>query len=367
MIQSKSVSATSRCGTRQRNRVGGTLVCTDSTLQSAISRSLSSAQPSPWDDHSPFTMSAAPSMAGIPNPTAERVVMKTFLNTLQVSAVVESSSAAAYGQEEEEEDLEEKESIHASEEKSLVVIMEEEQQSRALVAVSSVVSVPEDEEQDSSETIVSSDDEKEAFNNNNIDKEKKRYHGRLVHAIRTKNAPKAKVAFRECLENDVLLSKRYLMKLFNVLVYHDTIAALAVLKHYRSSTGTPAASSIYATLCQQVGKVPWKIAQSGQFTKFCHDLREELIELPQEGHYQRRCFPIFLVSLVQQPMHRVGRMARGLYNFMEANDYPLSVGKMCHILAVTKYTRQDDLPFPTILARIVKEGALCCVVGLLSL
>ena len=136
------------------------------------------------------------------------------------------------------------------------------------------------------------------------------------------------------------------MTLFDGLVPTDPIIALSILQEYKKVAGKPAPSLMYAKLCKSVGKIEWKIAKKGIFTKLCHDLREELVGL-ENDYYRKRCFPLLLTSLLAQPMPRIGRMARGLYAHMEQHDYALSEGTMCHILRLSKYTRQDDLSFST--------------------
>lgn len=285
--------------------------------------------------------------------------MKTFLNTLQVSAAESSSNTVETNYHQSEESIVIEESTtEVSEEWGLQVIRKEQ---TSLVAVSSVVTAPdqpvEHDTIDSSEaTSIPSSTEQTPDHTSPTVVQKNPSHGRLVYAIRTKNPEMAQLAFRECLQNDVTISSYYLVQLFNVVIPDDLITALAALKHYRQVTGgEPANSALYARLCEQVGKVDWTLARTGQFTKMVNDLREELVELP-ERDYQRRCFPHLLVSLVQQPMHRIGRMARGLYSFMVKNDFPMPIGKMRYILSISRYTRQDDLPFPAILSRLAETG-----------
>ena len=308
-------------------------------------RAFSSAQPSPWDDSSPFAMSSASSLSQIPNPTAERVVMKSFLDTLQVSAV--NSNAV-------ENEAQMQETVIESVKEEVTEVTKEQEMS--LVAVSSVTTVPaQDAEQDTADPGEANDTS--ITSNAHPEIEKNPFPGRLVHALRTKDPAKAKEAFRECLKNNVELQQHLCLQLFNLVMPSDPITGLAALKHYRKIMGRPANIAVYAKLCESVGKVDWKVARTGQFTRMCNELREELVELKDE-EYQKKCFPIFLVSLVEQPMHRIGRMASGLYKFMEENDFPLSTGKMCHLLNASKYTRQD-LSFPAILARLVNKGTEC--------
>jgi len=356
VVQARGAS-TSRCCAQQSKRLGAItvpsqLLCSSFPVaENNVSvRSLSSAQPSSWDDASPFTMSSAPSLSQIQNPTAERIVMKTFLNTLQVtSAVCSDTVETDYQSEETIVETVVEESSQVSEEWALQVIKEE---TTSVVAVSSVVNVPIEEaepQQDLSESHATSDaKESEPVL-------QKDFHGDLLYAIRINHPVKARLAFRECLQNNVTMKQHLLEKLFNLVMPHDPITGLAALIQIRKVRGKPATSAMYCSLCESVGKVNWKVARTGQYTKMCSDLREELAELDPET-YQKRLFPVLLVSLVQQPMHRIGLMAKGLYNYMEKNDFPLSTGKLCHLISVSRYTRQDDLSFPTILSRLVNEG-----------
>lgn len=328
-------------------------------------RYLSSAQPFSAEDHiSPFT--DASSAVSIQNPTAERVVMKTLFDTLKVSSVERSALVGAEST--ETIAIQDESATSVSEEYSLQVV-EEYESSIAVVSSLDTASLEQEEEEELTE--MSPDDTTVDTTENPIAQQQeeqerpyanaiqKKTHGMLVHAIRTGNPVKARHAFHECLRNDVAMSRKYLRLLFHVLVEgKDPMTALKVLQHYRQVIGEPASSGMYASLCSTVGLVDWEVAASGQYTKLCLDLREELVDLPQDGDYQRRCYPVFLVSLVKQPMHRVGKMARGLYNFMQAHDYPLSVGTMVYLLRNSKYSRQDDLPYASILARVVEEGMM---------
>ena len=139
-------ASTGRCCAHQaqnnRRRLGANIIITrlSARHQQEGIRPLSSAQPSSWEDSSPFTMSLDPSLKQVP--TSERVVMKTFLNTLQLNSVSVETRV-----EEDMEDMEHEQSTNDSaaeytrpENSALQVIQTEI--SSALVAVSSVVSAP---------------------------------------------------------------------------------------------------------------------------------------------------------------------------------------------------------------------------------
>lgn len=316
-------------------------------------RTLSSAQPSSWQDSSPFTMSPEPYLKQIPNPTAERVVMKTLLYTLQLNSVnvetnVEEDIQHQSTNSTTENTLLENACREGLQQHALQVIQTEK--STALVAVSPVMSVPresdEPDKQDSNEPT-----EKETT----IARPRHVSHQRLLRAMKDKKLHEAKSAYRDCLANNQHIAKKHLLSLFDGVVPKDPIIGLSILQEYTKVVGKPAPVRMYAKVCKSVGNVEWKIAKMDIFTIMCHDLREELVGLENE-YYRRKCFPILLISLLQQPLPRIGRMARGLYAHMEQNDYALSFETMCHIIRVSKFMRQDDLSFPMILARLVEQG-----------
>ena len=360
IVQARSASTGRRCCAPPTKRLGvprrRPVLCSASTFPQAIAsqRALSSAQPTPWDDGSPFLMSTAPSLAQMENPTAERVVMKTFLDTLQ-GTVVQSNPVETEPRVLAEpsfiETVVEEETTIISDDAGMNVV-EEEQTSAVTV---SLIAAHENETEHSTETTITSDEnDAEQQSHGHASFKKVPFFGPLAHATRTKNAKEATRIYRECIQQNTVIPPNQLVQLFNLVVAYDPITALIVLRNNRRVNGEPAHSALYARLCQSVGTVHWKLGQSGQFTKTVHDLKDDLLGLDES--YQRLCFPILLVSLVQQPMYRIGTMASGLYKFMVENDYPLSHGKMCHLLNVSRYTRQDDLSFPHILARLVDEG-----------
>lgn len=316
-------------------------------------RALSSAQPSSWQDSSPFTISPEPYLKQIPNPTAERVVMKTLLCTLQLNSVNVETNL--------EEDIQHQSTNSTTEntplentcreglqQNELQVIQTEK--STALVSVSPVVSVPlESHEPDKQDRNEPKGKETAVARPRHVS------HQRLLRAMNDKQLHEAKSAYRDCLANNQHIEKKHLLRLFDGVVSTDPIIALSILKEYKKMVGKPAPTRMYVKVCKSIGKIDWKIAKKDIFTTMCHDLREELVGLENE-YYRRKCFPILLISLLQQPMPHIGRMARGLYAHMEQNDYALSFETMCDIIRVSKFSRQHDLSFPRVLARLVEQG-----------
>ena len=324
---------------------------------------LSSSSSATWED-GPFT---APSLAEIENPTAERVVMKSFMDTLHTASCEAdssqhftsfsaSSSSDAPGEIvlEAERVVEEimeitEEEIYVAHEESISVTMsttetltEEESSDEDVVAAvdsqDDTIAADQDAPLDSTKTIL----------------ETETVHGKLNLAIRTKDVAKARGAFLECLQKQVPIEPSLLIELFNVLNPRDPITALRVLQHKIDATGEPAHPALYAQLCEAVGNVHWSLAKTPEFPQMVNALRQDLLGL--DVSYQKRCYPVLLVAVIKQPISRIGRLAQGLYSFMEQRDFPISAQKLCHLLAVSKYKRQGDMSFPKILARVVKEG-----------
>ena len=181
-------------------------------------------------------------------------------------------------------------------------------------------------------------------------------HGNLVRAIRDNDAEKANHFFLQCKHHKVPIEVKHLRGLFNLAISkQDPITALRALQCYKEVTDDSATHELmYAQVCEAVGLVHWRVANMGLFVRMVLDLQQDLRELDEKC--RKRCFPVLLVSLLRQPVHRIGRMAKGLYHFMEQNDYPLTPDKMAHILVFSKYHRQDDLSFPSVLARLVDTG-----------
>lgn len=340
-------------------------LCLSTDLCRALS---SSAQQSSWVE-GPFAMTTAPALSHIQNPTAERVVMKSFVDTLRATARVE---AGCLDFEAESDSLEETivvtesvvETAEVSEQGARLIHEEHVSVSLSTTAVpqegadrnvsnDSSVRTDQDVSNDSSMTDTAPD----ASKNNKSDViQRNTLHGNLVCAIRDSDVEKASHFFLECTKHKIPIEDKHLLGLFNNAINkQDPITALRALQCYREVTDDPATHELmYARLCEAVGLVPWSIARSGLFVKMVLDLQQDLTGLDEKS--RRRCFPVLLVSLIQQPIARIGRMAKGLYQFMEQNDYPLTAHKMSHILSVSKYKRQNDLSFPSMLARLVNTG-----------
>jgi hypothetical protein len=333
-------------------------------------RSLSSsAQQSPWEE-GPFATTTAPVLSHIQNPTAERVVMKSFVDTLGATAHLVSGSFQV--ETTESGSLEETIVVTKSVQETTEILQEgarlvhEEHVSVSLSTVAeSEESTDCNTDDASNDLTVTTDQDSSSVKNTAPDPKNNKttnviqsntLHESLLRAIREKNAEKASHYFSECTKHKVPVEDRHLLGLFNNAINHqDPITALQALRCYKEvNDNVKTTLFMYARVCEAVGQIHWRLAQTGQFTKMVHDLQHDLMGLDET--FRIRCFPILLISLVQQPIHRIGRMAKGLYQFMEQNDYPLTVNKLSHLLFICKYKRQDDLSFPSVLARLTSMG-----------
>ena len=177
----------------------------------------------------------------------------------------------------------------------------------------------------------------------------------LQAAIQQNNVPAAMHLYRSALRDGREPQLPLLNALFTLLVsQQQPFDAHVVLKHYQRLDNNSLNASFYERLCDCMRHMdPLKHSYND-----IHDLTRDVVKhvqrLDSEG--QSRCIPVLVSALAMQRAVRVGHFAKRLYYHMMEHGFSVTEGYWEHLLSMSKYNRQKDLPFAEIMQRSVEVG-----------
>lgn len=179
----------------------------------------------------------------------------------------------------------------------------------------------------------------------------------LWNAIRCHDVNLTIRLFKEALECDQKLSGRVLVRIFYLVVPTDTILAYSVLRKYRREDEklTDPEMKMYFKLCSSVGSLdPGEHNNRWYLHKFVRDLVQDLKRMERDANQE--LLPKTITALATQRNVRIGTYANELYQYMVENEYKMKTGWLRQLLSLSKYNRQDDLPFHDIMERLATQN-----------
>lgn len=318
----------------------------------------------------------------IPDPTAERVVIRKFLDTLHVangsvivssttdSVIVSSTDPADEWQEPwvntislsalEENTVERPESTFHSQSLQHETDAVHSSPIEAIKEHTTAMTYPASLEtpQKQQETVTTDTVSRKPFK---ADKRQNRtarvisMRGRLIRATRSRNVDQAVHFFRQSLQEQLPVETWVLRDLFYFLAPLDPVYAYKVLSRYQYLSAGPLPPEMYVHMCQTLGRVTLAHAKPPTIAHTFKCLKRDLALLDVET-YHHVCYPYLLISMVQQPLSFVGAEARKLYHFMKTNNYPLTTQVLEQLVGLSRYSRQEDLPFADLIEILSQEG-----------
>lgn len=178
----------------------------------------------------------------------------------------------------------------------------------------------------------------------------------LGNAIKTRDIPNSIRLFEEAIANDQLVPQKHAVGLFFLVIKTDPITAYKCLQHSNNHPETTEFTmDMYRRLCYVSGALiprkirPWMIHNF--FMSLLEDLRGKDLEVKKE------LYPSLTVSLAKQGSVLTGPSAGVLYNFLIENGHEVKIDWLRLLLSLSKYNRQEDLPFHDIIARLVEMKA----------
>lgn len=178
----------------------------------------------------------------------------------------------------------------------------------------------------------------------------------LWNALRRKDVKTTITLFNSAIGEGQSLSRRILARLFYAIVQSDCITAYQALLLYRNEGRlTNAEMKMYLRLCSSVSSLDPNNHNRRKATQFVRKLVADLHSM--EWEEKQEILPKMIASLATQRMVKIGLHADGLYRYMAENEFQMTMGWLRQLLSLSKYNRQEDLPFHDILARLAEgEG-----------
>lgn len=162
---------------------------------------------------------------------------------------------------------------------------------------------------------------------------------------------------RASLKHDFQPSTRIVAPLFSLLVTSDPILAYSILKKGRASGALRMDEvAMYKKLCSAVASMEWSLSRRIPVNQFVTDLVDDLLSMDEE--YKQMLLPQMITGLMTQRDGQLGVYAKDLYLHMVNKGYEMRPRWLVYLLSLSKYNRQDDLPFEDILERLAASEVL---------
>ena len=193
-------------------------------------------------------------------------------------------------------------------------------------------------------------------NSTNMESLHSENHVTLGKAIRRRQTKIAFQKFEQAVDRNKIVPIKMVADLFYLMVKKDPILSFELLQYYNAHPDAPSFSlDMYRRLCYSVSLVDPQKHRPRETLTFVESLLADLEELDLET--KLKLYPPLTVSLAKQRSVGIGPYAGYLYNFLVENGFSTSKGWLQSLLALSKYNRQEDLPFHDILARLVSINA----------
>ena len=179
----------------------------------------------------------------------------------------------------------------------------------------------------------------------------------LWEAIKNENAVAAGHLVTKALKNKLDLSHRILVQLFYLLVQADPILAYSIAKKCRGSDAlTTEEFRMYLKLCSTIGAIELNYRQRGKVNRFVTELIDDVLAMDKK--WKQELLPKIITGLAAQRSVSAGAYAKDLYLHMVNNEYEIRPGWLKQLLNLSKYNRQDDLPYDDIMERLAAADTL---------
>lgn len=180
----------------------------------------------------------------------------------------------------------------------------------------------------------------------------------LWDAVRKVDVATARRLVKEALENDQVLSPRIVVRLFYLLVDSDPISSYLVLtqSRERSDSLSKAGFQMYLKLCSSVGSIEIHYEERLKVKGFVRKLIQDIFSM--DDTLQQELLPKLITSLATQRNVRLGAHANDLYQHMVRKNYIIRPGWLKQLLSLSRYNRQDDLPYDDVMERLAASDTL---------
>lgn len=185
----------------------------------------------------------------------------------------------------------------------------------------------------------------------------RRFQNRLRRAIQHNKIERAMDLFAEAKRDNHLVPLNMIVSLSYQVAERQPFLAYELVKYYRShpqSKGDGFHSGMYRKLCKSVALLDPQVSFQKDIQIFVHALLKEVGQMDMD--IKRELYPKLVTAFVMQRTVSVGKYAGAIYDQMAKNDFNMSPGWLLNLLSLSKYNRQDDMPFHDVLATLVATG-----------
>jgi pentatricopeptide repeat protein len=178
----------------------------------------------------------------------------------------------------------------------------------------------------------------------------------LHRAIRRGHTERAMILFNQAIQTNTELRLNQIVSLFFMLADTAPIEAYTVLKEFHKHPQCRGLhNGMYRRICKSVSLIDPKKYFRQESKEFIESLILDVEKMDLDT--KSNLFPIIVTSLVAQRSVQIGEYALPIYQKMLELDISMSSGWLINLLSLSKFQRQDILPFHDILARIVERNA----------
>ena len=185
----------------------------------------------------------------------------------------------------------------------------------------------------------------------------RRFQNRLRRAIQYNKTERAMELFAEARRDNYFVPLNMVVPLFYQVADRQPFLAYELVKYYRShpqGEGRGFHSGMYRKLCKSVALLDPQTSFQKDIQNFVHTLLKEVGQMDMD--IKRELYPKLVTAFVMQRTVSVGKYAGAIYDQMTKNDFHMSPGWLLNLLSLSKYNRQDDMPFHNVLATLVATG-----------
>jgi hypothetical protein len=185
----------------------------------------------------------------------------------------------------------------------------------------------------------------------------RRFQNRLRRAIQCNKTERAMELFGEARRENYFVPLNMVVPLFYQVADRQPFLAYELVKYYRShpqSEGRGFHSGMYRKLCKSVALLDPQDSFQKDIQNFVHTLLKEVGQMDMD--IKRELYPKLVTAFVMQRTVSVGKYAGAIYDQMTKNEFRMSPGWLLNLLSLSKYNRQDDMPFHDVLATLVATG-----------
>lgn len=179
----------------------------------------------------------------------------------------------------------------------------------------------------------------------------------IYWAVKQGNVERGVSLFRMARNADILLDKKLITILFFLVSGKNPLAAYEVLMYYNAhpnNKGVKRKVSLYKRMCTAVNLLDPRRTRQEDALWFVESLLGDVHDMDESA--KRELYPNLVVSLATQRCVSLGPYAGHIYKILVDEGFEIKLGWLTKLVSLSKYNRQDDLPFHDILARLVAFG-----------